>query len=139
MYKKTIKYTDYNGVDREEDFYFNINKAELMDKQFSVNGGWFELIDRITKAKDNTELIKLFREVIHMSYGVKSEDGKRFIKNQEVLDAFIQCPAYSELYMMLATDDKAATAFINHVFPADIVAKAQEMQKNGTPAIPSST
>jgi hypothetical protein len=139
MYKKTIKYTDYNGVEREEDFYFNINKAELMDKQFSVKGGWFELIDRITKAKDNAELIKLFREVIHMSYGVKSEDGKRFIKNQEVLDEFIQCPAYSELYMKLATDDKAATAFISHVFPADIVAKAQEMQKNGTPVIPSST
>lgn len=117
MLKKTIKYTDYEGVERIEDFYFNINKAELAEMELSTKGGMVKRIERIVAAKDNKEIVEIFKEFILKAYGVKSADGKRFIKSQEVLDEFTQSEAYSELFMELATDDKAAAEFINAIVP----------------------
>ena len=117
MLKKTIKYTDYEGVERIEDFYFNINKAELAEMELSTKGGMVKRIERIVAAKDNKEIVEIFKEFILKAYGVKSADGKRFIKSQEVLDEFTQSEAYSELFMELATDDKAAAEFINGIVP----------------------
>lgn len=126
MYKKTINYTDFNGVDRKEDFYFNFMKAELVEMNMSTGGGMKAFIERITNTQDQMELIKLFKELVLKAYGIKSDDGKRFIKNQEIRDAFEQTNAYNELFMMLATNDKEAAKFINNVMPADLVAEAQK-------------
>ena len=118
MLKKTIKYTDYNGEQREEDFYFNLNKAELTEMELSHDGGLTTQIEKIVKEKDGKEIIKLFKDLVLKAYGVKSDDGKRFIKNDEVRDSFAQTEAYSEFFMELATDAGAATAFINGIVPA---------------------
>lgn len=117
MLKKTIKYTDYNGEERQEDFYFNLNKAEVMEMELSKNGGLSEYINRITNAQNNSEIISLFKEVICKAYGEKSLDGKRFIKNQELTDQFVQSEAYVELFMELATNAEAAAAFISGIVP----------------------
>ena len=117
MYKKTITYTDYDGNERTEDFYFNISKAEITQIQFKTPGGFTGKIDRVIKAREVSELIQLFEEFIDLAYGVKTPDGKRFIKNQETLDAFRQSEAYSELYMELATNTDSAIAFINGIMP----------------------
>ena len=117
MLKKTIKYTDYNGVEREEDFYFNLNKAELTEMELSHDGGLTGMIERIVKEQDSKEIIKVFKDLVLKAYGVKSDDGKRFIKNEEVRDSFAQTEAYSELFMELAMDADAATAFINGIIP----------------------
>lgn len=117
MFKKTIKYTDYNGVERSEDFYFNLSKAEIAEMELSVNGGLSELIKKITNTQDTKQLIALFKDLILRSYGEKSLDGKRFIKNEELREAFMQTEAYSELFMELASDADAATAFVNGITP----------------------
>ena len=117
MLKKTITYTDYNDVERTEDFYFNITKAEAMEMEFSVEGGLTAMIDKITAAKDFTSLVSLFKEFILMAYGEKSEDGRRFIKSDELSEAFSQTEAYSELYMELATNAEAASEFVKGVLP----------------------
>lgn len=117
MLKKTIKYTDYNGVEREEDFYFNLNKAELTEMELSHDGGLTGMIERIVKEQDSKEIIKVFKDLVLKAYGVKSDDGKRFIKNEEVRDSFAQTEAYSELFMELAMDANAATAFVNGIIP----------------------
>ena len=83
MYKKTITYTDYNGVEREEDFYFHLTEAELFDLENSISGGYTAMVKRIIAAKNAPELIKVFKEIMQLSYGVKSDDGRRFIKNKE--------------------------------------------------------
>lgn len=126
MYKKTINYTDFNGVDRKEDFYFNFMKAELVEMNMSTGGSLKSFIERIISTQDQIELIKLFKELVLKAYGVKSDDGKRFVKSQELRDAFEQTNAYNELFMMLATDEKEATKFINGIMPADLVAEAQK-------------
>jgi len=123
MLKQTIKYTDFNGVEREEDFYFNLTKAEITEMELSTKGGLTETIQRVINTEDTPEIIKIFKGLILKSYGEKSPDGKRFIKSEEMSKAFEQTEAYSELFMKLATDDKAAAAFINGIVP-DETAKA---------------
>ena len=128
MLKKPIKYTDYNGVEREEDFYFDLSQAEIVEMELSEQGGLSQLIQKIISAKDIPSLIKLFKELILKSYGEKSADGRRFIKSKELSEAFSQTPAYSILYMELVSDDKAAAAFVNSVVPQETLAKAKELE-----------
>lgn len=123
MYKKPITYTDYDGNERTEDFYFNLTKAEIMEWEFSQVGGLKAQIERIIASQSVPEIAALFKEIITKAYGVKDPTGKRFIKNQEVLDEFIQSEAYSELYMELATDADSATKFINAIIPKNIDAE----------------
>lgn len=131
MYKKVIKYTDYNGVDREETFYFNLNKAELVKWEGSTSGGMKALYDQIIQTEDKEALIGLFETIIQRSYGEKSVDGKRFMKSPEILANFTSTEAYSNLFMELASDDKAATAFMNGIMPADLLAEAAKAKENG--------
>ena len=117
MLKKTITYTDYNGVERKEDFYFNLTKAEIMEMEMSISGGLTEMINRIVAAQDAPAIIKIFKELVLKAYGVKSPDGKRFIKSDELATEFAQTEAYSQLFMELATDADAASAFVNGIVP----------------------
>lgn len=117
MLKKTITYTDYNEVERTEDFYFNLTKAELMEMEMGAVGGLSGMIEKIVSAKDAPAIIKVFKELILKAYGEKSADGKRFIKSKEISDAFAQTEAYSQLFMELATDTDAASKFVNGIAP----------------------
>lgn len=117
MLKKTVKYVDYNGVEREEEFYFNLSEAELAEMELSETGGLSEAIHKIISAKDNAAIIKMFKEIVVKSYGVKSADGKQFIKNDKVRDEFVQCPAYSKIFMELGRDADAAAKFVEAVIP----------------------
>lgn len=121
MLKKTIAYTDYNGTERNEDFYFNLTKAEIMEMEMSTSGGLAESIQRIVAAQDAPAIIKIFKDLVLNAYGVKSPDGKRFIKNDTIRDEFAQTEAYSILFMELATDADAAAKFVNGIVPADMV------------------
>ena len=118
MLKKTITYIDYNGSERTEDFYFNLSKAEIMEMEMSTAGGLAEMIQRIVAAQDAPAIIKIFKELVLKAYGVKSPDGKRFIKSQELADEFAQTEAYSDLFMELATNADAAANFVNGIIPA---------------------
>lgn len=117
MIKKTITYTDYDGNDRTEDFYFNLTKAEVMEMEMMTDGGLQKMIEKIIQTSDTKKIIEIFKGIILKSYGEKSPDGRRFIKNDELRDAFSQTEAYSQLFMELATDAKAATDFVNGVIP----------------------
>ena len=112
-----IRDSDYNGASRTEDFYFNLTQAEVTEMELSVDGGLVEMINRIVAAKDGKQIIAVFKDVILRAYGEKSPDGKRFIKSQELRDAFAQTEAYSDLFMELATDADAAARFINGIIP----------------------
>ena len=126
MLKKTIKYTDYNGTDREETFYFNLTKAEIMEMEMGTVGGFAEMVQNIVNAQDTPSLIKIFKDLILRSYGEKSPDGRRIIKSDEISAAFAQTEAYSELFMELATDADKAAEFVNGIVPGDIAAEAKK-------------
>jgi hypothetical protein len=126
MIKKTITYTDFNGNERTEDFYFNLSKSEIMKMEMSVSGGFAEMINRVDQAQDQVAIMQIFEEVIHKSYGVKMPDGKGFKKPKEALEEFISTPAYDELFMELSTNADAAAKFINGIIPADMAKQLAE-------------
>ena len=118
MLKKTITYKDYNGVERTEDFMFNLTKAEILEMQLTKDGGMDAAIKKIVDAKDAPEIMRVFKDLILKSYGIVSDDGRRFIKSKEISDSFAQTEAFSMLFMELATDTDAASAFVNGIVPA---------------------
>lgn len=120
MLKKTITYIDYNGVERTEDFYFNLSKAEVLELEMGTTGGLTEMINKIVAAQDTPTLIKIFKDLVLRAYGEKSPDGKRFIKSDEIRDAFSQTEAYSNLFMELAIDAEAASKFFNEIIPDNV-------------------
>ena len=130
MLKKTMTYTDYNGVERTEDFYFNLSKAEIMEMELGTAGGLAEMIKRIVDAQDAPAIIKVFKDLVLRAYGEKSLDGKRFMKSEESKIAFSQTEAYSMLFMELATDADAASAFVNGIVPADMSKQLAEQKAN---------
>lgn len=117
MLKKTMTFTDYNGVERTENFWFNLSKAEIMEMELGTEGGLAEMIQKIVAAKDAPSIVKIFKDLILKSYGEKSADGKKFVKSQELSEAFSQTEAYSDLFMELATDSDKASEFVNGIIP----------------------
>ena len=115
---KTVTYTDYNGVEITEKFYFNLTQAELLDMELSASGGLEKELRAIIDADDKRALINKVKEFMLKAYGVKSDDGKRLVKNDEVREAFVQSEAYSKILMELLTDEKACAAFFNAIVPS---------------------
>ena len=133
MLKKTIKYTDYNGVERKEDFYFHLTKAEIMELQMQSTGGLSAMLQHIIDSEDTKAIIETFKKIILQAYGEKSLDGKRFMKTNDLgvplSIAFSQTEAYSELFMELSTDADAAAKFIQGIVPADLEIPEEEIEK----------
>lgn len=128
MLKKNIKYVDYDGNDRAEDFYFNLNKAEIVELELGTTGGLTKTLEKIVQEKDNKRIVEYFKAIILKAYGEKSADGRRFIKSQELRDSFEQTEAYSELFMELSSNAKAAADFISGIVPK----KAADATKQAT-------
>lgn len=117
MLKKTVTSTDFNGVERTEDYYFNLTEAELTEMELSTEGGLYEYLQKIINAKDQTQLIDVFKKIVLKAYGEKSDDGKYFMKSDEIRKKFEATQAYSDIYMELVLDDVAASKFIDAILP----------------------
>lgn len=131
MLTKKITYTDYNGVERTEEFHFNLSKAEIMSMEMSVEGGMSSVLNNAIQSMDQTKLFNAFKDLVLKSYGVKSADGKRFIKNDELREEFEQSEPFSIIFMELMTDEKAASDFVNAIIPKDLAAKVQASAASG--------
>lgn len=135
MLMKTIKFEDWDGVEREETFYFNLSEAELMELELGTTGGFTKMMKTIVNKKDVPKLMATFKELILKSYGEKSLDGRRFVKSKELSEEFMQTPAYDSLFIELITNAKAASDFVNGIVPKKLAEKAnsaevQEQLKN---------
>lgn len=131
MYKKTLEYEDFNGEKVKEDLYFNLSKAELMEMNFRAKGGLKNYIEAIINANDLNTLVDIFKELLLKSYGVKSPDGRRFMKTEEIKKEFECSIAYDIMFTTMATDAKEASDFINGIIPKEL---AEEMDKIEMPA-----
>lgn len=122
MITKEITYTDFDGNERKEKCYFNLNKTELIEMEHDIEGGLDNHIKKITTEENTKEIIKLVKDIILRSYGERSADGKRFVKfvdGHSLGEDFLQTPAYDELFCELVTDDEKLAAFIKGVLPSD--------------------
>lgn len=139
MLKRPIKYTDFNGKEVIEDFYFNLTQTELIELGLNET-------DTLTKAVASFEagnasgVVNEFKKIILAAYGVKSPDGRRFIKTAELREEFSQTAAYSALFMDIAIRDGAVDEFLQGVFPTDWQQiKAQEPAKPWTAEVAKPT
>lgn len=130
MYAKTIDYIDFLGVSHTETFHFNLTKSELALMDFSTAGGMRERLDRVVKANDRPALIAEFRAIVKASYGVKSDDGKRFMKSDEIFRAFEESPAYDKFFIELISNSEASAEFANGVLPEDLVEEVKNQGEN---------
>ena len=143
MKKLTMKYTEYDGVEREEDFFFNLTKAEVYKMQNSQDGGMDIKLKKIVRAKSQKELVDVFEQILKASYCVKSDDGRRLIKREELTQEFMELPVYSDIYMKLATDANFSADFIREIMPTLTAEEQVEYEKimnenlgiTGTPTI----
>ena len=135
MYRDHRTYVDFNGVERTEDFYFNLSKAEIADMELSTTGGIKDMVNKILEAKDQAKLVSLFKDLIRMAYGVKSEDGRNFIKNDKVREDYFSTNAYSDLYMELATNDQFASQFFEAILP--VTATESELNTDNAKELPN--
>lgn len=126
MLKKTITYTDYDDVERTEDFYFNLTKAECTEFIYSEEGGIDKMIKRAVQEKDNRKIVEIFKKLIEISYGEKSPDGRRFIKSKELSEAFMQTEAYSNLFVELSQSETEAIKFVKGILPKDIASEVKD-------------
>lgn len=120
MLKRKITYENFDGEEESDVFYFNLSKPELIELEVEQKQGMAKLLQNIIDTKDNRELIKTFKKLILLAYGVKSEDGKRFIKSDKLREEFSQTEAYNVLFMELASSDDAAVAFMDGILPRDM-------------------
>lgn len=133
MLKKTITYTDFNGEEVKEDFFFHLSKAELIELEMSHNEGLSTALQNIIDANDGKAIMDEMKKIIMMSYGKKSTDGKRFIKNQNLREEFASSEAYSTLFVELVTDADAATIFMDGIIPAGVEEMAEKISKLNEP------
>lgn len=135
MLTREANYTDYNGVNRKEILYFNLEPSELMEMELGTTGGLTQMINRVIAAQDNATLVRIFKELILKAYGEKSDDGRRLVKSEAISTAFSQTRAYSDLFMELVTDAEKAAAFVNGIVPEEIAEKAKEQQNQAVPML----
>lgn len=134
MIKKTITYTDFNDVEHTEDFFFNLSKKELQVMQLEARGDMVNRLTAIRDSDDPKQLIEVFEDMISRSYGVKSEDGKMFVKSKNITDAFIHHAAYEALFLEMTNNLQFATEFFNGLMPAGMQAEALDIQNGKTPS-----
>ena len=126
MLKKTMTYTDFNGEEKTEDFYFHLTEAEVANMEIDSEGGMSNKLRRIINSKDTTKLKEYFQSIILKAYGEKTDDGKHFIKNDKVSEMFSYTQAYSDLWMELITDADAAAKFVEGIMPEKILEEAKK-------------
>lgn len=134
MVQKRITYTDYAGVERTETFYFNISKSELIRMESTTEGGYAQKLQRIIDAKDGSTIMELFEDIVLLSYGERTDDGRGFIKvrnGMKLAEEFAQTAAYDELYYELCTDAEAASAFVTGIIPKNLVEEANKIAATG--------
>ena len=126
MLAKKIKYNDYNGVEREETYYFNLNKSELIKLELLTEGGYEAMLNRIVETRDIPKIAQTFDEIIKLSYGRKSLDGARFEKSEQLVKEFLESPAYDVLFVGFIEHPEQFAEFLNGIIPADLRGKIEE-------------
>lgn len=122
-----VKYTNFFGEEVEEQLHFHLSKGELMNMELqrtplsakiaAINGGESSAVDAY----------KLLCEFVGAAYGERSEDGKRFFKDERATKAFLASPAFDALLDKLGEDPKFSNKFLAGLFPDDIMGKARKL------------
>lgn len=125
MIKKTLEFKNFRGEKETGEFYFNMSEGELIKLQLSAidqkTESFQDKLNKIANGLQGRELVNVIDELVLGAYGIKSTDGKRFVKNDAILEEFTSSNAYSALIKELFTDAGKLAEFVNGVVPADLI------------------
>lgn len=139
MIKRTVTYEDFNGVTHTEDLYFNLTKTEmskivLEEAKFDPDGNqdeesmnaFSDRLREIGRSGDGKKIIDMFEWLLKISYGEKSEDGRRFVKNDEVYEDWRYSASYDQFWQdLMLSETGDMVEFINGIIPADLMKAAE--------------
>jgi hypothetical protein len=130
VFKYTATYKDlFTGDETHEDLYFHLIAPELTGFELSYGeGGFSEFLAKTLAKNDNFEIYSMFVKLVSISYGRRSDDGKRFIKNQEWTQEFLTSPAWEDFFFWLVAeeDGKNANKFWVQIMPERLVKEADK-------------
>ena len=129
---KNRKYIDFDGNERTETFYFHLKESDLVEMKLGITGGLEKMIRQIIEAQDMPEIMRVFKQLITMSYGVKTPDGRGFHRSNELLESYLETNAYSDLFMELVSDPDKAGEFVAGIIPDDLQERAQQIMQQST-------
>ena len=130
--KKTIRYTDFDGTSREEDLYFNLSEAELLEMAIHHDRGvegvaaYFK---ELGESKDPKLIIPAVKNMLLLAYGERSEDGRHFRKSPEITDDFVSSAAYQEMFMQMMSDRDTIMGFFKGALPAKYLQALNELER----------
>lgn len=130
MFSDKITYEDFNGDTITEELFFNISKMEMLNMDASYGGKFGEYLQKIAESEDMQKLLDAFKDIVKLAYGVKSEDGKRFVKSEEEYKKFEESPAYDEFMMKLMTNEDYSLKFILGAMPKVDGVTEESVRKN---------
>lgn len=156
MFTKTITYEDFNGTERTETHHFNLTQTEFMEIYANMPEGLSKAVDamdpidpnntdnenleatavKVIETLGNDGVLNFYKELVLKAYGIKSEDGRRFIKSKQLSEEFSQTLAYDNMMMEFMTTEKASSDFINAIIPAKLANKPA-IAVNGSVAPPA--
>lgn len=133
MFKKTVTYTDYNGVEKTESHYFGLSEAELTKMTLSEYGAMTDRMTAIANAKDSAKIAEEFDDLLRLSYGIKTPDG-RFVKKQNgqpLFEVFQSTAAYDKIFVELCTKPAFASEFAKGIMPENLRKEAEKRIASG--------
>lgn len=139
--KQTVQYTDFDGNQAMETLYFNLTRTEvaenlhLRDKfQDLENRLDLESGSRTLNPNEIAEVLDLVKILMKLAYGIRSDDGKRFIKNDQIWEEFTQTAVYDAFLFSLFEDADKANEFMMGVFPRELADELARQTETGTDA-----
>lgn len=121
MYRVTVDYTNFNDEETSDVLYFHLTETELTEMELTQKGGLDGMLQTLIETKDNAKIVKIFKDFILRSYGIRSADGSSFIKvdpeGKRLADRFVQTAAYDAFFMRLAGSVEEQIKFINGILP----------------------
>jgi hypothetical protein len=117
MIKKTMTFENWDGEEVTETFWFHLTPAELAEMEFTMMGGLKQTLQDIVESMDTQQILEKFKLIVSKSIGIRSEDGKRFRKSEEITNDFMESAAYSPFFLELLQDSAFAATFFRGVMP----------------------
>lgn len=129
MYKVTVNFEDFNGIQKTKDLLFNLTKTEITKANLKD-----ETLEDKFKAlvinKNTADIARVFEDIIGMAYGEKSSDGETFMKSPEIRARFECSAAYDAFFDKILGNVDEAIAFLKGILPQSISKELNGIEDN---------
>jgi len=133
LFKKTVTYKDYNGDEQTDTYWFHLSEDEVTVIEYEAvtdrTLGLADMIEKIVKDMKGKEMIGIITNLVEKAYGIRSTDGKRFIKTPELYEEFKSTAGYSKFFFELVTNADTLVEWFNGLLPENLAELAEDAKR----------